>query len=450
MKLDMAEIQQGYSSDRVPYFWRRTGLYFPRLGVMDGLALLIPFTRFLEFHIIGNLYAPDLELLLLFPFLILRDGRLLSRGLPKVLLVLGFLWLLSQMVTDLLRHTSFADYSRGWANITIALIGFCSLYLILRGKPRRIILFAVGMAIGGVISYFVNPDGYAQAYAWKFGYGLPVTWLIVLFAVYIMNRKPGRRFWPAGIMAVAAAVNILMGYRSVAGACFLAAVYLLMQIFWGRAAIARTRLRPRYLVLICVVVIIAGWGTLRLYGYAAGSGLLGPNARNEYERQSGGEYGLLIGGRSEILVSGRAIIHSPIIGYGSWGKNCHYSSLLGTVERRLGYAVNGEGGIERECVIPSHSYLFGQWVDAGLLGAMFWLWVLMLPIRVITGLYLTTERLTPLIAFIAFIFIWDIFFSPFNGEQRYIAMYYIVVMLAYLPGSLGVEKRLYHRILMKG
>ena len=50
-----------------------------------------------------------------------------------------------------------------------------------------------------------------------------------------------------------------------------------------------------------------------------------------------GEYGLLLGGRSEFLVSSLAVLESPVIGHGSWAKDCRYASLYVELKREAGY-----------------------------------------------------------------------------------------------------------------
>jgi O-antigen ligase len=148
--------------------------------------------------------------------------------------------------------------------------------------------------------------------------------------------------------------------------------------------------------------------------------------------QTAGEDGLLLGGRSEFLVSSLAVLESPVIGHGSWAKDCRYASLYVELKREAGYIPGAES---ETCLIPAHSHFMGAWVQAGVFGAVFWLWVLTLPVRTLARLYATRERLTPLVAFLAFLLLWDIFFSPFGGDRRFMTPFYIVLMMSYLPAG---------------
>src|SRR5258708_14335741 len=93
--------------------------------------------------------------------------------------------------------------------------------------------------------------------------------------------------------------------------------------------------------------------------------------------------GVLLAGRNEFLAAGSAIRDSPFIGHGSWAKDPKYKAILYDRLAELGYRKMGPE-LESD-VIPSHSYVFGAWVESGILGAVFWCWALWLigsaPIR---------------------------------------------------------------------
>jgi len=61
--------------------------------------------------------------------------------------------------------------------------------------------------------------------------------------------------------------------------------------------------------------------------------------------------------------------------------------------------------------------------------------VLSLPLRVLMQLYATAEPLAPLIAFLAVILIWDVLFSPYGAERRFLMPYYVIVMMYLLDQS---------------
>jgi O-antigen ligase len=167
-------------------------------------------------------------------------------------------------------------------------------------------------------------------------------------------------------------------------------------------------------------------GITGLYGYGASEGWLGDEARAKYLTQSSGNMGILLGARNEILASAQAIIDSPVIGHGSWAKDPKYADILVSALGQHGYEIQGESESD---LIPSHSYIMGAWVEAGFVGAVFWLWALMLTARVLIATQGANSALAPLIAFVAFSLLWNIPFSHFGAEGRLYTAYDLSLMM---------------------
>lgn len=399
----------------------------------DLLVFIIPALAFIELDIIGRLFAPDVLLLALLPIVLIARCRVLNQRMPRTFLILGLVWLLGQAMTDLVRSTPLADDARGWAMIIVTLTNFSVLYVLLFQNARRIVLYTLGFAFGEILTYLLNPGIYAAGDPWKFGYGYSVTLLIVLVATLASARS--KSSVAAVVMLLAAALNIYNGFRSLGGQCFFVATYLLtQQLVRGRhergiqVSLAATLVGFAFLAL-------AGAGFLRIYEYSAENGLLGEVAWQKYEAQSSGRYGVLMGGRTEFFAGLEAALDSPIIGHGSWAKDWHYADRVENMRQDAGYET--VGGAD-SWLIPAHSHLVGAWVDAGILGTIFWLWVLWLPLRVLMRLYATAEPLAPLIAFLAVILIWDVMFSPYGAERRFITPYYVIVIMSVLGNPANI------------
>ena len=191
----------------------------------------------------------------------------------KFILGLAALWLASQILTDLVRHSAFHDLARGWSRILFTMTSLLAIDLIFDDKRRRIALFAIGLSFGLLLGYLFSPDALQQTDPWKFGLGFPVTLLLVVVA----TQRPVRRIalLPVGILCAAAFLNLALGYRSLGGICFLAAGYIAFQTYSLRKAHGPPRLSLGRIAVVSGLTILLGLGFLRGYEYAAAHGLLG-------------------------------------------------------------------------------------------------------------------------------------------------------------------------------
>ena len=147
------------------------------------LVFLIPCLQFVQIKAIGLLDGSDLILIAIFIYMAFRWKIQIASRAGKWFVVLCSLWLVSQCVTDIVRHSAFIDYARGWSNIGLTLIIFLVLCTLLYGRPNLIVLYGWGFAVGAMIRYFVNPDDVAATEPWKFGIGDSVTLAVILFSI---------------------------------------------------------------------------------------------------------------------------------------------------------------------------------------------------------------------------------------------------------------------------
>lgn len=111
---------------------------------LDILAVGLPTVSFLQVVIVGRLIVTEILLLAALPWLWRARNRL---RLPRWFLMIWAGWLVSQIATDVVVGSAFADYARGWAGILFTLTNFAGI-LILVSTLRRARLFSVGLAGG--------------------------------------------------------------------------------------------------------------------------------------------------------------------------------------------------------------------------------------------------------------------------------------------------------------
>jgi hypothetical protein len=403
-----------------------------KLDPVNVLVFLIPFFQFVQIKIIGVLSGSDVLLLLSFFYLAARLRLRVSTPLAKKFIVLCLLWLLSQIATDLIRHTGVQDLARTWSSISVTLVVFTVLFTLLYGRPRRIILYGWGCAFGGIIAFFVRPNDFAADYPWKFGLALPVTTAVVLLA----SRKECRGNLPIQLCIIIGVINVLLGARSMGEFCLAAAMYVFFTRNVHKKKSITVKLQTKTKVAIAISLLLSAGGLAWAYQYVAGHGMLGEDAQSKFNAQSAGKFGFLLGGRTEILGSLPAIYDSPLIGHGSEAKNPKYLLIEQETLAVLGYDQVAAGFEQTEeegsGAIPTHSYLFSAWVWAGVLGAVFWAWVWSLALRTLIRAYPRTLYLLPLVAFGAFELLWDIVYSPYGTYSRISAPYYVVIFMSCL------------------
>jgi hypothetical protein len=390
-----------------------------RVSALDAWAFVLPAASFIEITVVGQLIVSEILALAMLPWLWGARGR---PSLPRWFVALWAGWLVSQIMTDLVAGSAFADYARGWSAIAFTFTDFAAV-LVLVSTPRRARLFALGLAAGGVLGYVFAPNVFVASDPWKWAFAIPVGFTV---AAWVSGSEGARHRWlTVGAFMAFGALNLLLGFRSLGGVSLLAGGYLILRLVQvqgrGQAFPHRSMLRA---VAGLAFLVVAVAGTLQIYDAAASQGLLGLDAQAKYVSQSG-SLGVLVGGRSEVLASSQAIIDSPVLGHGSWAKDFAYVDLLNDRLSSLGYEM-GAGSLDLG-LIPAHSYLMQSWVWAGLLGGLFWLAVLAIALWLLADPSSLGVDMAPLLVFSTILLIWNIAFSPYGSSARLLACYGIAL-----------------------
>ena len=416
----------------------------PRLGSKELgarlLAFAIPVMIAIEVPGLGTIYLAELCLIGLLPVLLVMRGRMLQSKVLAFILTLGLVYFGAQVITDVIRETPFADYARGWSRILFLLFSFVSSYLLIGNDRSRLLSYACGLVVGGTFHLLINNP--LSAIGWKFGLAGPTTTLVLIgFSLVPVLRSPSSLVGPA-IMVVLGVFSAFMDFRSWGGILMLSAAFLSIPAILRLFGLRPKPLSYSRMLVMGVILLATGFSALKVYGVAAESGMLGERSRQKYETQSAlGDLGILLGGRSESLVTVQAIQDSPLIGHGSWAKDRYYADLRQLMLYRLGFV---NRFIEPETdLIPTHSHLLGSWVEAGVGGAVFWVGILALVIAALRRLYASDDPLRPYLVFLMFLFIWDILFSPFGAQRRLTNGFLIVAVLFALKAStMNLRQRL--------
>jgi len=399
---------------------RRVVLGEDLLTIGDVFAFVVPLLQVVELKMGGSLLGADLVLIAVLPIALMRHSdRLKQKPIPLVLM-LGLFWFAEQVVTDVVRESAPEDYVRGWMKIAFLLANFIVVWTVICVRRRRFLLYGLGLVIGTMVSLYLHPTDDAIISPWKFGVAVPMTMLIALIAGIFKNFRIFGVLVPLSALAI---LHVYKDCRILAVIALLSAIYSIFLMSQDRQELGGLR---RALLVFLVVAAIGGFASI--YNYYAREGAFGKYAQEKTEAQSAGEGGALLGGRREILASSQAIIDSPILGHGSWARDPKYSALLQQRSDDLGYK-RFQGG-KLDDLIPTHSYVFGSWVDSGIAGGIFWLYVLIFTIYT-TFNASGKEPLLPFFAFAGLMLTWDTLFSPLGTPTRFVAPFFVASIILF-------------------
>lgn len=348
--------------------------------------------------------ALSIVCLLLVPAFLLMD----SRGVELVPLVVAALGWISYVTSGLVNDVSFL-----WPN-SIAPASF-SLYLIgltvITGRVTTSIATTLaGIAAGTVIFFLFRGIELTRTGSfldlWKYGIAQAVTVLIL----YGLTQKAHihRLAFPATLLLLTL-ISLGLNFRSHALVCFTSgAILLARQVAGSRIG------RGWQLVAIAAVGVAFAY----LMPIVARAGLLGPALRMKTIQQQETHLPILLAGRSEPPMSITAILHRPVLGWGS-AENLT-PDVYAAAEHlavRMGFAPTYE--FELVWRLPPrdysamHSILLGSWAEGGVLAVLLPLWLLMACLGLVWNLE-RYGRWAPLVATVAVQGVWDLCYSPWT------------------------------------
>ncbi len=405
------------------------GIKVSRDAIVDLALFIVPLLGAFQIRFVGQVLLSDI---LVLPLMLVV---LFVRGIPPTRVVYitvaaGVLWVLSLVVADIVNETDVSNFLRGWARTGLAFAYIVFFVCALRPTPRSLSMLALGLAAGNILQaliYYKNID-----FAWfmKFYGGIGVSWALAVFAV--RRWREGKPFLPILGLWVWMLVALSQNSRSLMTIDFLAAGLMTSAIYL-RPQLRRMRIST-ILILLLVVGGGVGAGLITAYGAMAGSGMLGHKAELKYRIQAqGGNLLQIWNARPELRIGLSIAADSPILGHGSWYRN---TAVAVTALHGSGYVPVGsqEGFIQGITGLNSyqalgHSSILQAWVEAGVLGLAFWLWVIGLCVSAVLRSLQRPTVLSPLVFLAATALAWDALFSPFANIQRMTNMAELAIVL---------------------
>ena len=399
--------------------------------------LLIGIFTMTRINIGGKLGISELAMLLAAPIVFFRNASVFRREKIMGFLLLAFLWLVGAVFSDWYNNTFYILAAKGIANPVMVLVNCIVLYALLRKNPENLRWLLLGLAISSVISIFafqnisdeelqmagIDASAVTKVTGYKLFWGNMVrAWVgLVISGWYLQTPKSMSLL---GVILIMAAY-VLCGGRS-ASASYMVSFIL---IFIGGTKIASMMRIKRSIVSILIVLALAGMALKTAYKYAALNGLLNEGEQRKYERQTSGGKGdmlsMFMSGRSEIFIATIAALDRPLVGHGSHaidnkGYVANFFMKYGSdVDQKLYY----ESALNNIHQIPFHTQIVTFWMWHGILGLIFWCFVLYLVIWTLMRGMAVAPPLFGYFALVLPVTIWDLFFSPFGSRVSECAVF---------------------------
>ena len=375
------------------------------------LCFLIAFLAPLQFQFVGMITAGEL----LVPLLLLVNIKRCVIGLRESRLSRSFLlfllvYLFGLIFSDFYRSTPPEDYLRGWAKIILTIAAYLAFLGAFRNNQKNFIFLLYGLTASFIIKIVATgifPTPSSESYKWT--YGIPLTFIVFIYA---SNNLQKNRLSALTMMFGVGTLSLLMNFRSLAGITYIATVMIVLAHRNETSSMSPKRLMNYMLILAAMGVVV-----LQGYSWAAPKGLLGQIAQEKFESQSKDGNFSLLSGRSEVLFSLPKIMSSPIIGWGSWAKDYDF-----VFERSAEMGMNLQKVVidldAREGMIPTHSHIFGGWLEAGIVGGLFWILAAWLIFRNMSYIKIQNSKYLVLIYLNGAMILWDLVFSPYGAGRR--------------------------------
>lgn len=413
----------------------------PKLDHQTFLLLLLPILTIPTVNVVGELMFSDIAVLILAPLMLMNRNLNFNQPYLKPIMILLGVWLIGVILSDLVNGTSSGNMMRGMAAIIFFALHLFVFFVLIDGQRERLVPPVIGSAVAVLVLWTTGSDDFWSESLtdtpWKMGGGFAVTILfIVVLGLFVKSERIKGK-----TLLFLAPIHLFLNARSLFLTTVLAGFASAFQI-----KVTSEKTRKMILIGVLASVVVGFPVATSIYGSLNEAGVFGEEAKEKYLKQTaGGEVNIIIAGRSESLVSFRAISDAPLLGHGSWAESQYYYYMYLAHLEAVGKDVNwGVVDAKESFLIPSHSMLFSAWVYHGISGAVFWLFILFITLKALGKIIgvATSRQPSTLELLVLFALLWDIFFSPFGQARRCIeAIYIVAACLIVAEGNLDERKK---------
>lgn len=393
-----------------------------RFDRTDKLVLLLGFLVTVKVRIVGMFSVA--ELILMFILFIHNCSSYKHNKYVRRLHVFAITWLLGTIISNYYNNIDQIDFIKGTFFLIVLLLIIPPVYELLYEKPERLVLFYLGYGFGQLLAPYTTTENDLSGSLLADVYIFYAVMFFISGIAYYLYLKGMRNF---GLylrygIAVVGLFNMARNPFLMGSIAFLLLLLIKNDSDYDveTARSVFQRKIPRYFLIAFFALFIAD----SIYEPLAANGTLGKDAQKKYFKQklSGGN--VLEGGRRETFMGIQLIKENPIWGYGSYAKdrkNTFHRRYA--AEHKIEYKSKGT----KDILLPSHSHIVGAWMQNGILGGVFWIYVLWMCWKVFkSGCIMCEPRMLCLLMFQSCSFLWDICFSPFG--DRTLTMFFLITL----------------------
>jgi hypothetical protein len=376
-------------------------------------ALTVLLNQYIIYQGAGSLYFSDLASLIFIFFicchyLIGKKNFSLGYKLPlKLFFTLLTIYLISQLYSDLYSAISLPNFIKGLSrSIFLALSAFFAFYIlkdIELGKERfRTLIYLYLFSYVIVFLFQKNTytiDGNNPVNTiWKFGIAIPVSFFLI--SLSSITKNSFILFVACFLVGI---LNLILDAR-IWGLIFLTTSFLIIFLTFVRIINIKRNIYSFLAVnfLSISISLIIFFTTLKFFLP------LMPKAafvKNSLQLSNGG-INMIKSSRPEFFAAFQPSIETFFYGHGTWTP---ISSIIA----------------------GPHSHIMQAFFEYGFIASLFWVYIILIIIYLNWLEFLKPTKNNYLFYLFSFFLLWDILFSPFAGNHRFITLFYFSIIILY-------------------
>tara|TARA_R110002020_G_scaffold144769_1_gene317927 strand:- start:1607 stop:2857 length:1251 start_codon:yes stop_codon:yes gene_type:complete len=382
-------------------------------NINNSFIFFVGFLTKINVTIVGQVAIS--ELIVLVDLLNIKSWINVYKKIPtlrKVLLYL-FIYLVSQILSDIVNHTELRDSLRGCSNIIITGILFFFYVKYFNKSYTLIVPFIIGQSASLILEFYLSSVSFLSQDFTKFTLIPFLSYFVLLYCWFLLKKGANSIIIVYFILISFGLISFYFDSRA-NGMFFL----LTFIIFYKRDNIVKFKLRKVIPYSIAIILIFQLLYSLYIYQSLQGY-FVSDRSLYQLERIENpyNPIELLKTGRSETFVAISAIADKPYFGHGSWAKDKtgKYTTELLELHDDSGKLNNPEFMDNFSEIIPSHSIIFGAWMNAGVLAflSIFMIMIIFIKSGFKALKYsINYTHILPLLIYLTILGIWAILFSP--------------------------------------